>query len=400
MVRNIKEDILESAEQLFATKGFEKATVLDIAKEAGVHEASVYSNFNNKRNILFNIYASYYKIATNVLKEHFKGMREPGPKLRKAIWHYLDDLKNHPNHARLLMLGIRETREFYDSDYYQDVKAYINIVSNIIMTGQEEGLFRKDCNFRLIRNMALGTCVFTGYYSIAHNIPYDPDEYSDLIYQLVLKANREGLSPNQGNGTKAEKNRAELRRTQIIEKATEVFSKKGFLGATISDIAKSAKLADGTLYEYFDTKEEILLSISETYMQEISYNAFIFNDLHAVEKELRELIWRWVGILWSKKDFACVLTLELFRNLKFYSSPGYKYIKFYTEQIQKVVEEGQKEGIFIEGVPFPIYLNMIIGTVDQYLISHFLVHRPLTEIPELNDIVDSLVRAIKIGDDS
>ena len=280
MARNIKEDILESAEQLFATRGFEKATISDIAKEAGVHEASVYSNFKNKRKILFDIYVSYFMKATRALKEHFKGMREPGPKLRKAIWHYLDDLKNHPNHARLLMTGLRETREFYGSDYYKYVKEYSNIVSNIIMTGQAEGLFRKDCNFRLIRNMALGTCVFTGYYSIAHHIPYDPDEYSDLIYQLVLRANRGGLSPSQGDGIKSDKNRIELRRAKIIEKATEVFSNKGFLGATISDIAKNAQLADGTLYEYFDTKEKILLGVAETHLQDISYDAFIFHDLH------------------------------------------------------------------------------------------------------------------------
>ena len=398
MARNIKEDILESAEQLFATKGFEKATISDIAKEAGVHEASVYSNFKNKRKILFDIYVSYFMKATRALKEHFKGMREPGPKLRKAIWHYLDDLKNHPNHARLLMTGLRETREFYGSDYYKYVKEYSNIVSNIIMTGQAEGLFRKDCNFRLIRNMALGTCVFTGYYSIAHHIPYDPDEYSDLIYQLVLRANRGGLSPSQGDGIKSDKNRIELRRAKIIEKATEVFSNKGFLGATISDIAKNAQLADGTLYEYFDTKEKILLGVAETHLQDISYDAFIFHDLHRVEKALRELIWRWIGILWSRKDFASVLTLELFRNLKFYSSPGYQYIRSYLGQIKAVVEQGQKEGVFVENVPFPVYFNMVLGTIDQYLISHFLVHRPPTEIAELSDMVDSLVRAIKIED--
>lgn len=396
MAKNIKEDILESAEYLFVTMGFDKATVLDIAKKAGVHEASVYSNFKNKRNILFQIYGKYFQKATQALKENFKGMREPGPKLRKAIWHYLDDMKNHPNHAKLLMMGLRETQEFYDSEYYQYVKEYAKLASDIIISGQKEGLFRQDIHFRLIRNLALGTCVFTVFHSIAYDLPYDPDEYSDHIYQLVLNAVREDISLQQGNEIKLGKDRAEFRKAQIIETATEAFSEKGYLGATISDIAKKAELADGTLYEYFDSKEDILLGISEVYLQNISSEGFLFSGLHGAEKKLRNLIWRWIWLLWSKKDFARVLTLELFRNLKFYSSPGYKHLGSFLEELQEVVKQGQKEGVFKENISIPIFLNMIIGTVDQSLVSHFLLHRPPAEIAESHNTVDSLIRAIKI----
>ena len=103
-------------------------------------------------------------------------------------------------------------------------------------------------------------------------------------------------------------------------------------------------------------------------------------------------------VLQGKLHSAESVTLELFRNLKFYSSSGYKYLKSYKEQMRKVVEDGQRERLFIGEVPFSLYFNMVIGTVDQYLISHFLLHRPLPEISELNNIVDSLVSAIRVGD--
>jgi TetR/AcrR family fatty acid metabolism transcriptional regulator len=104
--------------------------------------------------------------------------------------------------------------------------------------------------------------------------------------------------------------------------------------------------------------------------------------------------------LWSKRDFARVLTLEIFRNMKFYSTPGYQCYQDYLEKIRQVVRKGQEEGIFVKDVSLTTYLHMITGTTDQYLISHFLLGRPMAEIPELNNIVDLLVRAVKVGDDS
>ena len=50
---------------------------------------------------------------------------------------------------------------------------------------------------------------------------------------------------------------------KIIVSATKVFAKKGFFNARISDIAKEAKVADGTIYLYFNNKFDILISVLE-----------------------------------------------------------------------------------------------------------------------------------------
>ncbi|MBW2220815.1 MAG: TetR/AcrR family transcriptional regulator, partial [Deltaproteobacteria bacterium] len=124
MIDKKKKAVIKSAEFLFATNGFNQTTVADIAKESGIHAASIYSYFNNKRNILFAIYGKYLQNAVKSLNEHFQGMKEPGPKLRKAIWHYLAEMKNSPNYARILMMAQRENPEFYSSEYVKYVKLY------------------------------------------------------------------------------------------------------------------------------------------------------------------------------------------------------------------------------------------------------------------------------------
>jgi AcrR family transcriptional regulator len=51
------------------------------------------------------------------------------------------------------------------------------------------------------------------------------------------------------------------RRTQILDAAITVFSEKGFHRATIKEIARVAGIADGTIYTYFASKDEVLLAV-------------------------------------------------------------------------------------------------------------------------------------------
>ena len=397
MIDEKKKAVIKSAEFLFATNGFNRTTVADIAKESGIHAASIYSYFNNKRNILFAIYGKYLQNAVKSLNEHFQGMKEPGPKLRKAIWHYLADMKNSPNYARILMMAQRENPEFYSSEYVKYVKLYSGLVLKIIIAGQKEGLFRTDINPRLIRNIGMGTSVFTAFDSIVHERPYDPNELSDVIYQLVLNATGTQATVTENNNKLQRSERTELRRSQILKTAIKVFSSKGFSSATISEVARQASLGDATLYEYFDNKEAILLGAAESYLQNlVSDDDINWRDLSGPEKALRKMIWRWIWQLYTCEEFSRVLTLELFRSINFYSTPGYRYLTAFQEKIQKVIQKGQKEGIFIENVPFPTYFQMIMGTFDQYLLGQFLLKSPPLGLKTLEDIVDALVRAIKV----
>jgi TetR/AcrR family fatty acid metabolism transcriptional regulator len=390
-----KKIVLKSAEYLFSTQGFDKTTVADIAKESGINDGTIYSYFDNKRNILFAIYAGYLEQAKKTLEEHFLGMIEPGPKLRKSIWHYLADMKNNPNYASILMSAQRENPDFYDSEHFRHLKDYSRLILSVVIKGQEENFFLADLDPRLIRNMAMGTSIFTVYDSIIQGHSFDPHEHSDIIYQLVVNAT--GVKDKMVHKKDPNSNRAELRRSQIIETATHVFAAKGYSNATISEIANQANLGDATLYEYFEKKEAILLGIPEIHLKDLTTNEDIrFFGLPETEGKLRKLLWQWIWKLYSNYEFARVLVMELLRNMNFYSSPAYQFIQSFQNNLKEVIEEGQKEGIFIENVPFPTYFLMIVGTIDQFLLSQFLVNSPPLGISEMNRMVDAMVRAIQV----
>jgi AcrR family transcriptional regulator len=58
----------------------------------------------------------------------------------------------------------------------------------------------------------------------------------------------------------------EYRRKQILEAALDVFSQKGYGEATMPDIAKEAGVAVGTIYLYFPSKRDLLVSVANTYV--------------------------------------------------------------------------------------------------------------------------------------
>lgn len=59
------------------------------------------------------------------------------------------------------------------------------------------------------------------------------------------------------------KQMVEARRTQILRGAAEIFAEKGFHKATTKEIAQAADISEGTIYNYFDSKRELLLAMIE-----------------------------------------------------------------------------------------------------------------------------------------
>ena len=82
--------------------------------------------------------------------------------------------------------------------------------------------------------------------------------------------------------------------------------------------------------------------------------------------------------------------------MNFYTSKGYAHFTVFLKKIEAVVCRGQKEGIFKEKIHFPTYLNMILGTIDQFFLAQLLLNRPAPGLSELNDIVDAFIRAISV----
>ncbi len=153
---------------------------------------------------------------------------------------------------------------------------------------------------------------------------------------------------------------------KIIRAATKVFAKKGFFNARISDIAKEAKVADGTIYLYFNNKVDILLSVFE---QEIG--KLIDQVIQLLEKEenskdkLVVFITNHLEEMKKNRYLAEVIHIELRQTSKLIRE--YRKTKFseYLDIIAAIIEEGQQEGIFRQEIKPEIAKQIIFGSLDE-----------------------------------
>lgn len=104
-------------------------------------------------------------------------------------------------------------------------------------------------------------------------------------------------------------------RRELLEKCFSTFTRKGFSGVTMREIAKEIGVSTGTLYHYFPTKESIMEHMF-SYMQETNVNAFttLTKELDSVPAKLDVFVEKW-------KDFGgfyqsmMLLAIDVLRNL-------------------------------------------------------------------------------------
>ncbi len=159
---------------------------------------------------------------------------------------------------------------------------------------------------------------------------------------------------------------------RIIEAATKVFAKKGFYQSKISEIAKEAKVADGTIYIYFENKDDILISLFEEQMKAVIDNMETqISGIDDPAKRLERFASTHLGLIEKNQDMAEIIQVELRQSGKFMKE--YKNEKFiqYLDIIEDIISEGQKRGIFKKDVIPKVAKRAFFGAFDE--VSRFWV---------------------------
>ena len=154
--------------------------------------------------------------------------------------------------------------------------------------------------------------------------------------------------------------------TKIIIAATKVFAQKGFFNARISDIAKEAKVADGTIYLYFNNKFDILLSVFE---EEIGNIIVQVKRLLAEETDPRKMLEifanKHLSVMKKNKHLAEVIQIELRQTNKLIKD--YRNNKFseYVNIISDIIKLGQEQNIYRPDILPGIAKRAFFGSLDE-----------------------------------
>jgi len=167
------------------------------------------------------------------------------------------------------------------------------------------------------------------------------------------------------------------KRDRILRAAIKIFSRKGFFNSKVSEIARAASVADGTIYLYFKNKDDLLISLFEEKMGEVVVDVRrrIADGGNALEK-LNIFIENHMDLLEREAGLVEVLQVELRQSTKFLKD--YTPVKFfeYLEIISEILEEGKREGVVRPDLNISIARRAIFGALDELSLTYILSRKP------------------------
>ncbi|HHI96824.1 MAG TPA: TetR/AcrR family transcriptional regulator [Thermodesulfatator atlanticus] len=162
---------------------------------------------------------------------------------------------------------------------------------------------------------------------------------------------------------------------KILQAAIKVFAQKGFFNARISEIAKEAGVADGTIYLYFRSKYDLLVAIFE---REFSRIVQRMKEELATLPDARAKLERYallhLRLVEENRYLAELFQIELRQSYKFMKDRHFRKFAEYVNLISRIVREGQAEGLFRKDVKPGIFKRAFFGALDE--MSRFWILSP------------------------
>lgn len=178
-----------------------------------------------------------------------------------------------------------------------------------------------------------------------------------------------------------------------------MFAEQGFYAATISQIARKAGVADGTIYLYFKNKEDILISFFQLRARQ-AFSGFreeVQKADNAVDK-LRFLIRRHLAEFQLNRDMAVVYQDETHRSSRIAEQQIKEMSKMYLDLVSEIVEQGQQEGTMRRDLYVGLVKRFILGAVDEVINTWIHSQGKYDLVSMADPLVDLFIRGIGAGD--
>lgn len=382
-----REQILESAEAMFLNKGLRNSTIAEIAAMAGVTDSVIYHHFKNKEDLLFSIIGNYLKDALNQLTEHMAGILEPLSQLSKIIWFHLTYNINHLEYSQLLLFECRSNKNFYQHPSYEYIRKWAGIMLSVLEQGVRLGVFRENVNMRVMRDIIIGAMdLETIQYLLGWKREINSKNIRDFIAPIRTMIEIETTQNDQ----------EEEKYALILRAAEQTFAQKSYAQSPIAEIARRAGVAEGTVYEYFKNKEQLLLTIPKVRFQEHMDSLREVFEIKTPLRKLRRFIRYHFLLYFSNPDFLNVYLMNIRLNPKFYTSEAYVIYNQYTSIVDQIFDEGKKDGSIHQDVDPAVFKQLLFGGFAHMALRWVLLldGEKYDKTAEIDEMVRLLLRSV------
>lgn len=187
------------------------------------------------------------------------------------------------------------------------------------------------------------------------------------------------------------------KRVRILRAAVEVFARSGYFSSRVSSIAKEAGVADGTIYLYFQGKEDLLVTIFREQME--AFLGRIRTSLAGLddpEESLRRIVRDHLAASGEDRALAVVFQVELRHTLKFMTLFSQHEFGEYLATIRRVVEAGQTSGAFRGDVHAQVAAKAIFGALDEMVTSWVLSDKVYRLEESAEQVAEFVLRGLRV----
>lgn len=195
---------------------------------------------------------------------------------------------------------------------------------------------------------------------------------------------RETVNPASRKARQADK------RQRIVDAAVNVFADKGFFGARIADVAEAAGVADGTIYLYFKSKDDLMISVFREKMTEILQRFSILREIPDPVDKLRRYVLEHLALVEEQPKLMQVLTVELRQSARFMKMTPPAAFGRYLALLAGIIELGQRRGVFRSNLDAPLIARALFGAIDEISLSWVLSGDPAADRKDRHEVARQL----------
>jgi TetR/AcrR family fatty acid metabolism transcriptional regulator len=185
------------------------------------------------------------------------------------------------------------------------------------------------------------------------------------------------------------------KRDAILKAATEVFARRGFFQSQVADVARAAGIAAGTVYLYFRSKDELLVSIFERTMREtLAEGEATIGQEKDPQERLRRIARLHLERMGRDRDLAVVFQVELRQSTKFMERFSSTYLRDYLGIIRDTIAEGQRTGAFRTNFNPTIAAKALFGALDEMATNWILTQRKYPLAAQADEVIDLFLNGI------
>src|SRR5215467_6978260 len=179
------------------------------------------------------------------------------------------------------------------------------------------------------------------------------------------------------------------KRDAILRAAIDVFADRGYFNAQVADVARAAGVAAGTVYLYFRSKDDLLISIFERGMREALAEGRAAVEAVADPRErLRRSARLHLARLGRDRNLAVVFQVELRQSTKFMERFSATLLREYLGLLRNAIAEGQREGLLRDDIKPTVAAKMLFGALDEMATNWILSRRRYHLEADADAVVD------------